>query len=269
MKFLFFDIECANCDLGKGKICSFGYVLTDEAFHIIKEEDILINPDAPFHLTGRRDKRDIKLGYTMEEFYSAPKFPVFYDKIFGLITDPDTMAIGYAVINDVNFLISECERYSLSIPDFEYFDVQLMYSDYKNISGIVGLERAGAEFGTVTQEVHVSRDDAKDTMTIAKGICEKLKISLLDGMKLSYRAKSRLTSGEKSPLERMPKRRDYVKLKEEVYFGNPTESEEVLESRKNSFNIHAQDRNIPHNYDSGVATSSTIGELLKDFKIEV
>ena len=29
-RYLFFDVECANCFNGKGKLCSFGYVLTDE-----------------------------------------------------------------------------------------------------------------------------------------------------------------------------------------------------------------------------------------------
>lgn len=269
MKYLFFDIECANCDLGKGKICSFGYVLTDESFKIIEEDDILINPDAPFHLTGRKDKRDIKLGYSVEEFRASPKFPEFYDRIFGLITDSNTMAIGYAVINDVNFLLSECERYSMQIPDFVYYDVQLMYSDYKNITGIVGLERAGAEFGTVTQETHVSRDDAKDTMIIAKGICDRLNVTLEDGMKLSYRAKSKLTNGEKSSLAKKPKKRDYIAIKEEIYSAKPSEDESVIKERETAFNIYSAERNIPHNYDSGVSSTSTIGELLKDLKIEV
>ena len=117
MKYLFFDIECANCDHGKGKICSFGYVLTNEKFEVVESKDILMNPDAPFHLTGRRDKRDIVLGYTEQEFLSAPKFPEFYDQIFSMITDSNILPIGYAVVNDVNFLQAECERYSLSMPD--------------------------------------------------------------------------------------------------------------------------------------------------------
>ena len=52
MQYLFFDIECANCDGGNGKICSFGYVLTDENFNEIEKEDIIIDPKAPFHLRG-------------------------------------------------------------------------------------------------------------------------------------------------------------------------------------------------------------------------
>ena len=37
MKYLFFDIECA--DGGKATICSFGYVITDENFKILRRED--------------------------------------------------------------------------------------------------------------------------------------------------------------------------------------------------------------------------------------
>ena len=37
MKYLFFDIECANCFGGKAKIYSFGYLVTDEQFNKIIE----------------------------------------------------------------------------------------------------------------------------------------------------------------------------------------------------------------------------------------
>lgn len=29
MNYLFFDIECSNCFGGRGKICEFGYMLTN------------------------------------------------------------------------------------------------------------------------------------------------------------------------------------------------------------------------------------------------
>ena len=44
MNYLFFDIECANCDNGNGKICSFGYVLTDTDFNILEYTDLIIDP---------------------------------------------------------------------------------------------------------------------------------------------------------------------------------------------------------------------------------
>ena len=46
MKYLSFDIECA--DGGKATICSFGYVIADEQFRVLKKEDIVLNPDGKF-----------------------------------------------------------------------------------------------------------------------------------------------------------------------------------------------------------------------------
>ena len=37
MKYLFFDVECANVHHGS-KMCSFGYVLTDENLNIIESK---------------------------------------------------------------------------------------------------------------------------------------------------------------------------------------------------------------------------------------
>ena len=44
MKYVFFDIECACVYKNTAKICAFGYVLTDENFQVLAQEDILINP---------------------------------------------------------------------------------------------------------------------------------------------------------------------------------------------------------------------------------
>ena len=62
MKYLFFDIECANCFDGKGKICEFGYVQTDENFSIIEKESFKINPCAPF------DKKGFEFNKKVSEF---------------------------------------------------------------------------------------------------------------------------------------------------------------------------------------------------------
>ena len=75
MKYLFFDIECA--DGGKATICSFGYVIADMDFKIIKREDIIINPEGRFFLTGRAGRPDVELAYPIERFKKAPTFPTF------------------------------------------------------------------------------------------------------------------------------------------------------------------------------------------------
>ena len=61
MKYLFFDIECASVFKNTAKICAFGYCLTDEDFHILEKEDILVNPQGGFHLTDRKGSQGLVL----------------------------------------------------------------------------------------------------------------------------------------------------------------------------------------------------------------
>ena len=63
MKYLFFDIECSVVSKKAAKICAFGYCLTDEQFHILEKEDILINPLGGFHLTDRKGTQGLVLPY--------------------------------------------------------------------------------------------------------------------------------------------------------------------------------------------------------------
>ncbi len=75
MKYLFFDIECASVFKNTAKICAFGYCLTDEQFHILKKEDILVNPQGGFHLTDRKGAQGLVLPYEYKEFKNYPTFP--------------------------------------------------------------------------------------------------------------------------------------------------------------------------------------------------
>ena len=70
LRYVFFDIECA--DGGKGSICSFGYVITDEHFHELESNDLVINPESKFRLAGRSKNPEILFAYTEEEFRKAP-----------------------------------------------------------------------------------------------------------------------------------------------------------------------------------------------------
>lgn len=268
MKHLFFDIECANCDEGRGKICSFGYVLCDEELNISQKDDIVINPDAPFHLTGRRDKRDIVLSYPKEFFDAQPKFPYFAEKIFSLLTDKETMVWGYAVINDVNFLLSECDRYRIKMPDFVYYDVQLLYADFLSVKNVMSLERAVGELGIAVQEEHNSMVDAENTMSVARGVCQKLGLKLDTVMQLSTRVKGEIKNGVKMQMSETPKKKFFDEKKKEIFsrpveFGNG-DIEKVKKARRECFDTYNAKKKILHNYDSGVKASSTIGELLKD-----
>jgi DNA polymerase III epsilon subunit-like protein len=171
MKYLFFDCECANCYNHEGKICSFGYVITDEAFHVKEQKDIIINPDAPFdpHVLGQGE-RSIDLAYTPLRFEHAPKFDAYYGTIVGLLTDPETRVFGYAIENDVGFLVSECRRYHKDIPLFSYDDIQTAYQAYAGWDRSPSLEDALKELGVNYDEYaeHCSADDAEMSMLLLK-----------------------------------------------------------------------------------------------------
>lgn len=177
MRYIFFDIECANCFNGDGKICSFGYVITDRFFNVLEKEDIIINPKAPFML-GRKGKNYIKLAYTPEQFKRAKDFPAFYRKIKSLLTSKDALVFGYASENDANFLRSECERYILPCINFKSYDVQRMLRYEIGMKNMMSLSSAEAYFGVCCrQEIHKSDDDSLLTLEVLKNLCLKFRTS--------------------------------------------------------------------------------------------
>ena len=70
-KLLFFDTERANNY--DNSMCSFGYVLTDEHFNVIEEDDIFMNPGGCW---DSRILRDI-LFFPKEHYISFPKFKFY------------------------------------------------------------------------------------------------------------------------------------------------------------------------------------------------
>ena len=61
--YLLFDIECANCFNGIGKMCSLGYVLVNEDFEILDEDDVVMNPETEFDWYLFDPKTDCSLAY--------------------------------------------------------------------------------------------------------------------------------------------------------------------------------------------------------------
>lgn len=184
MKYLFFDIECSD---GK-HICSFGYVLTDINFSVIEKKDILINPEAIFH-TGawskaKREKsekdRGITLAYPKEEFVVSPKFEHYYQAIKELLTDKDTLVVGFACDNDARFINWACDRYKLPFINYTLFDMQRAYREYKEMPNQPALEKALEDLSVdISSHIpHRSDEDAEVTMLVAKGLCERLNITL-------------------------------------------------------------------------------------------
>ena len=142
MRCLFFDIEC--CD-GK-HICEFGYVIADTNYNIIEKEDITINLEMPFNLTGRVGQKDLHLYYPESVYFRSYKFPYFYERIKKLIEEPNQVIVGHAISNDAIFLRTACERYNLAPINFRFADSQKMFEKYFNVKKNISLKAAGDEF---------------------------------------------------------------------------------------------------------------------------
>ena len=197
MKYTFFDIECANCFHGNGKICSFGYVITDEKFKVLEKKDILINPHSKFHLFGHKNHPGIVLAYDEKTFNSSPDFLHFYKKIRSLLTSKNSINFGFSVLSDAGYIKSECKRYAQVMFDYEFVDIQRIYTDYKELQNTPALIKCAAEYGvTDTQEVHKSDDDSYFTMRVLKGLCEETGLTVTELIEKYPHCKGRCVNGE-------------------------------------------------------------------------
>ena len=170
MKYLFFDIECANCYNNCAKIFSLGYVVTDENFRILREkEDVLINPRDRFDWYVAKKM----MAYPRSIFADKPPFPDFYEFFREMFEDPDTIVIGYAVTNDVHFLQDDCKRYGLAPYTYRFYDVQQIYARQPINNTAKNLEDSLLSWcGIEPENLHRSDEDAYNTMLILKAIAE-------------------------------------------------------------------------------------------------
>ena len=155
------------------KICAFGYCLTDEQFHILKKEDILINPRGGFHLTDRKGDRGLVLPYKYEDFKKYSDFSAHAEEIYALLTDKDTLVAGHATMNDVKYLNLESKRYNLPSFAFSFADTQFVYMNkVGNFSRQFGLGLIAEDLG-VEFVPHRAVDDAYATMKVAEAMCKE------------------------------------------------------------------------------------------------
>ncbi|GEM_PF-6387750 len=197
MNYLFFDLECAN-STGGGKICEFGYVLTDEDFNILEKDLMIINPG--FDDEGRRERfitedrpiEGLTFAFSYDTYRAAPEFPNFYDRIQQLIMNPNNLVIGYAVDNDVRFLNYTLGRYGYDRFDYEAVDVAEFVKYDRDDEKSIGLGKAYLEYVSIEHPIglseHCSRDDSEFTMLVLKGLLEK-RGTTLDGLmnEISYK----------------------------------------------------------------------------------
>ena len=185
MKYLFFDIECA--DGGRSTICSFGYVIADMSFNVLEQRDILINPEGEFAIDDRTGERVIELAYPEEEFLKAPTFDKVYDEIKAILEAKDCYVVGHSVENDIKFLNMSCKRYGMPPLEFEYFDTQRTYKDLRARKQSISLQNALIELGIDSQVVyHRSDEDARATMLVLRALLEKSGKSFVKYAEASY-----------------------------------------------------------------------------------
>lgn len=171
--YLFFDCECANCFDGIGKICSLGYVLADDELNVIEQEDLVINPETDFDWYLFSPKNKCKLAYSKDFFRTKPNFSAYYKRIKKLFTNGNTYVIGFAVMNDVGFINSACERYSEEYINYRAFDVEKLAERNFGCSKKLFDLAEFLECDTSLLKSHKSVDDAMATLLIFKKICEK------------------------------------------------------------------------------------------------
>ena len=235
MEYIFFDIECANCFHGRGKICSFGYVITDEQFNVISKNDILVNPHSRFHLYGHGNHPGIVLGYDEKTFKSSPDFPKHYKKIRELLTKPGRLAFGFSVMSDAGYIKSECERYHKEIFDYKFIDIQRIFTDYKELENTPSLIKCAHEYGvSETQEVHKSDDDSYFTMRVLKGLCEETGLSVSELIEKYPHCKCWCKNGEINS--------EFLKYKEELKAQKLTKMEKLTNSPRSNW-MHSREEN--------------------------
>ena len=168
MNYLFFDIECANCFNGIGKICSFGYVLCDENFSVIESDDLLMNPDTIFDWYLFKEDSKCRLAYTREDYINNPKFPQHYKKIKSLLEASNQIIFGFGCQNDVATIATECLRYDLDLIDFNCHDIHTVLEKIYEIKGGLGTYVEKFEIPTDGMEFHDSKADAFFTMKVTE-----------------------------------------------------------------------------------------------------
>ena len=174
MQYLFFDIECASCD-GGGKLCEFGYVLTDENFRSIRRENFVINPKSKF------DYYVINkiLNLPKSVYSAAPDLKYFYPRIYALLTAQDTLIVGHTTQGDAEHIGDDCLRYGLRSPDFDYVDIVDIYKAVRKESTATALTKMVDALGIESSEKAHSADvDAMLTKEVARSLCLSEGVSL-------------------------------------------------------------------------------------------
>ena len=243
--FVFFDCECANVFDGVGKICSLGYVITDDELNVIESEDVVMNPECEFDWYLFGAKSECKLAYSKDYFRIKPNWAAYYKDIKKMFTAGNRYILGFAVSGDVGFVNSACERYNEDYINLRAFDLEpLLEQIYGERKKLV----QWAEFFGVNVakfQTHKSVDDAMMTMLCMKKVCEQQQKSVEEILK-EY--KGLFVSSEQILLqaqERAYKKEMLEKIKRLYGKKSPKPRYKTVLNRKFEF-----DRNVLHDVDT-------------------
>lgn len=190
MNYLFFDVECANSFDGVGKICEFGYILTDENLNVIKQGIHLINPDAEFDWYVKYKI----ISYAIKEYEKAPKYPQIYRMhIQELVELPDTLYVGHGVRDDIKYLNDEANRYNLPRFERQCIDSSQIHRRFYNLPQTKGLKSIVKELEIGDhKKLHNSEYDAKMTLEYVKRMCEESGLSFEQLIKKHTKGKKKV-----------------------------------------------------------------------------
>ena len=172
--YLFFDIECANCFGGVGKMCSFGYVVVNQDWTILDEDDVVMNPETEFDWYLFDQKHECKLAYSKDYFRAQRNFESYYSGIKKLMEASGRKIFGFSVKNDMGFLQSACERYNLPSINYAAYDIAKIIDSANSVKNGKSLEEWCRIYKVPCENLvsHKSSDDAKMTMLLFKAFCE-------------------------------------------------------------------------------------------------
>ena len=185
-RYVFFDIECANCFNGEGKICEFGWAIVPSNFAQSNRGEYRINPgnglNYRFALLGRKGQDDLHLRYEendYEAYRKAPEFDNFISNIDFLFNQKDILIFGFNVLNDFGYLEYSYKRYRYKPLNIFAIDVQVLYKKLLDDNG--SLESIIKKY--LSEEAknivfHSSSYDAEATMLALKYLLNKFGITL-------------------------------------------------------------------------------------------
>lgn len=178
MKYVFYDSE--SVDIKHKYSFTFGYIVTDENFNIIKPcEDFVFDPVVPqSEWDWWAYKKLLQESYPINLIKRAKPFSHYYNKIKDLFKGEDVLCIGYEINEDVKYLLANCERDNLEPINFNYIDLRVLL---RKLTGkrpdSLALEYVKYTHKPYT-DAHRSSADAEMTMVVMKEALKKYKINL-------------------------------------------------------------------------------------------